>query len=318
MPEFDLSKVSLWQNLTKKELTFISRFLLPQKYQRGEMVFTKDSSRDKMIIITQGQVALKTDLYGEETIALFRSHDFLGEMALLQKNSRHEHSLEVISPEVTTLELSSYSWSTIAKKEPALASKIYQNIAVAIQRRLYHANNKLVALFATGKIIASYSNLTDVATNILNIILKIIPSQKAILATFSSASQQLIWRQVIGYKNIKANTSYNLNHDELLKKIVAHPSTVIIGKNKIPKEDKGLPYASDWSIITPIQVQANVIGFIILADKKNNHDFSLNNKILLQAIASQTAPAIEHFCAQELAAGAAEAEKVYIDPFSGY
>jgi CRP-like cAMP-binding protein len=318
MGKFDLNKVALWKNLNKKELALVSHFLLTKKYQSGEMIFTKGSPREKMIIITEGEVALKTDLYGEETIALFHSHDFLGEMSLLQKNSHHEHSLEVISHQLSTVELTSHSWSTLLKKEPALATKIYHNIAIAIQRRLYHANNKLVALFATGKVIASYSSLPEVATHILNIILKIIPSQKAILTTFSSASQQLIWRRVIGYKNIKENTSYNLSQDALLKKIVANPSTVIIGKNKIPKQDKGLPYASQWSIITPIQIQANVIGFIILADKKNNHDFSLNNKILLQTIASQTAPAIEHFCAQELAAGAAEAKKIYIDPFSGY
>lgn len=318
MDKFALAQVPLWQNLTKKELSFIGKFFVSNKYKQGEVVFSKGNSRDKLIIITKGQVALKTDLYGEEIIALFKTHDFLSEMALLQKGSYHEHSLEVTSTELNTLELSTHNWSTIVKKDPALANKIYINIAIALHRRLYHANNKLVALFATGKIIGSYSNLYDVANNILDIILKIIPSQKAILATFSSASQQLIWRRVRGYKNIKENTNYNLSQDGLLKKIVANPSTVIIEKNKVPKEDKGLPYASGWSIITPIRVQSNIIGFIILGEKKNNSDFSLNNKILLEAIASQTAPALEHFCAQELAAGAAEAKKVYIDPFADY
>lgn len=318
MDKFTLAEVPIFNNLTKTELSFVSDFLIEKKYKQGDIVFQKDGIRDKLIIIINGQVALKTDIYGEQIIALFKDNDFLGEMSLLQKGSQHQHSLEVVSPELTTVEVSAYNWATVVKKNPDLANKIYQNIAIAVHNRLKHANNKLVTLFATGKIIGTHENLNEIADSILKIVLEIIPSRKALFATFSSVASQIIWRKSIGFPNIKNNSNYDLAKDPLLTKLIKDPQTITIDKNDWSKEYKKLPYKSTSLIVTPIHIKNNVLGFLILADKINTHNFSLNNKILLQAIANQTAPAIEHFGLEELASAAAEVKNVYIDPFARF
>ncbi|MBT6691109.1 cyclic nucleotide-binding domain-containing protein [Candidatus Parcubacteria bacterium] len=318
MDKFSLAKLPLFYNLDKKELAFVVDFLTEKKYKQGDKIFNKGKVRDKIIIVSEGLVALETDIEDEEIVALFKAGDSLGEMALVRKNENHQYSVEVASPKATTLELSVYNWYTISNKQPLLANKIYQNLIVRLKDRLNHANNKLVTLFATGKVIGTYTDSKQVAEHIIDIILKIIPSQKALFMIYSNDAQRIKVCQNVGYKKINKDYSYDINKDILLRVLINEPSTILLDKNEWPKEYRSLPYASETAIITPIRIQEKVLGFIILADKTNTHNFSINNKILLEAIASQTAPAIEHINSKELISAQAEVKKVYIDPFTKY
>ena len=69
-------------------------------------------------------------------------------------------------------------------------------------------------------------------------------------------------------------------------------------------------------IITPIHVKNRVFGFIILGDRTDKNDFSVNNKILLRAIANQLAPAIEDMIWGKFSSAQAEIKEIYIDPFT--
>ena len=318
MHKLGLAKLPLFKNLNKKELSFVADFLDEKKYKQGTKIFYKGKTRNKIILIKQGRVTLKTDLENEEIVALFKEGDSLGEMSLVRKNEVHQYSVEVISEQADTLELSVYSWHTISNKQPAIANKIYQNIITNLKDRLNHSNNKLVTLFATGKIIGSYNDSTQVAKHILDIVLKIIPSQKAVFMTYSTDTQRIKICHSVGYKNINSNTSYDVNKDILLRVLVKEPDTIMLDQNDWPNDYQSLPYTAKTAIITPIHIQKKVIGFIILGDKSNQHNFSINNKILLEAIAGQTAPAIDHINSEEFISAQAEVKKIYIDPFAKY
>jgi CRP-like cAMP-binding protein len=318
MDKLSLAKLPLFNNLDKKELAFVADFLTEKKYKQGDKIFRKGKVRDKIIIVSDGLVALETDIEDEEIVALFKAGDSLGEMALIRKNANHQYSVEVASDKAATLELSVYNWYTISNKQPLIANKIYQNIIVGLKDRLNHANNKLATLFATGKIIGTYDESDEVAKHIIDIVLQIIPSQKALFLTYSNDTQRIKVCHGVGHKEINANTSYDVNKDILLRVLVKEPDTMLLDKNQWPTEYKSLPYAGQTAIITPIRIQKKVVGFIVLTNKTNTHNFSINNKILLEAIASQTAPAIEHINSEELRSAKAEVNKVYIDPFTKY
>lgn len=319
MINLDLKQVPLLQNLTKPELAIVSNFLISKNYQLGDKLFNKGKIRDKVIIINNGLVAIKNNNVDDnQTIALFKKNDSLGEMSLLEKASQHQYSAEVASPNLDTLELSVYSWSSVIKKHPAIANKICHNIARIFDHRLIHANNKLAGLFMTGKIVGTYDNLDKIAEDIINIILKIIPAKKALFITFSSTTQKLQVQQSIGYQNIKKNDIFDIKNDPLLKKIIKEPTTVFITKESKNLEYSKLPYMSHSLIIVPLQIKQDILGFIILGDKINTHNFSNNNQILLQAIANQTAPAIQQIINTEFKSAKDALKNVYIEPFSKY
>ena len=197
-----------------------------------------------------------------------------------------------------------------------VAQKIYHNIAVDLKKRLDHANNKLVTLFAGGKIIASYDNLTDISQHIIEVINRVIPVNKALFLTASSTSQKLTVRHSFGYKNLPINTYLNINKDPLLGKLYLEPKTKIFYKHDWTKEYNELPYVANSLIVAPIILTKKAIGFIILGDKNNGRDFSMNNQILLDAIATQIAPALEEQRLSNLKASADDLKRVYIEPFA--
>ncbi|MBT7228400.1 cyclic nucleotide-binding domain-containing protein, partial [Candidatus Parcubacteria bacterium] len=89
-----LSQISLFKNLSPKEISIVADFLIDKQYNQGDKIFKVGTVRDKIIIITDGMAALKTGLDSEQTIALFKKYDSLGEMALVSKASTHQYGLE--------------------------------------------------------------------------------------------------------------------------------------------------------------------------------------------------------------------------------
>jgi len=317
MNGFNLEITPLLQNLNKTEIKIVENFLIEKNYTNGNLIFKKNTIRDKVVIVKNGLVQLKTDIDDrQETIALFKDGDFLGEMAFLKKDSKHNHTLEVASPRLTTIELSVYNWFKILKQHPVVAQKIYHNIAIDLKKRLDHANNKLVTLFAGGKIIASYDDLTDISQHIIDVINRVIPVSKALFLTTLSTSQKLTVRHSFGYKNLPTNTYLNVSNDPLLGKLCIEPKTKIFYHHNWTKEYNKLPYAANSLIIAPIVLGKKAIGFIILGDKNNRRDFSMNNQILLDAIATQIAPALEEQRLKNLKASADDLKRVYIEPFA--
>lgn len=315
MNGFTLNSISLFDNLSNKEIKIVSDFLIEKNYQAEDKIFIKGKARTKLVIIKDGLVKLNTDIADhQETIAIFRKGDFLGEMAFLQKNSEHQHTLIVASPNLTTLELSIYHWFTIQKKYPEISQKIYHNIAINLKNRLDHSNNKLVTLFAGGKIIALYDNLNEISRHIIEIILKVIPVKKALFCTISNINNKATVQYSLGYK-INAGANFDLLADNFLAKIIEDKKTKIFNKNDWSKEYLKLPYISNSLLVTPINLGKKTLGLIILGEKLNGRDFSTNNQILLDALATQIAPAIEEHRLSVLQSSSEDLKKVYIDPF---
>lgn len=315
MSKFDFQNVELLKDLSQKEINFLADFLTEKNYSHGDKVFGKGSVRDKILIIQEGSVALKQEIDGEQTIALFKQHDVLGEMALIDKNGIHSYNLDVASSHMKAIELSVYNWHTVVKKNPALADKIYKNISRVLKRRLTHANNKLWTLFAAGKIIGSYDDLLSMIDEWTDIILHIIPSKKMAFLSFSHATRKVKVHKNEGFK-FAEDSSFDIDQDPLLPQLVDDPATTILAEGKWPKEYDKTPYKCKTLIVTPVKIQKKVIGFIILGNKVNKKNFSVNNRILLEALATQVAPAIQDVMIVEMTAAEKEIKQVYIDPFA--
>lgn len=318
MTKLDLNQIALFKNLSTSEIELIKSFLIEVKYHQDDLIFSRDKVRDKIIIVGDGLVVLEAELNGPKTIALFKQGDSLGEMALIEKNSQHLYNVKVVSPAFTGYELSSYNWSSIIKKSPAIAEKAYQNIARNLKNRLNHANNKLVALFATGRMIGSYDNFSDLTDSIIDIIQNIIPSDRALFLTYSPETKKALVHKSLGYPNIKEGQIFDAHKDNVLNLLVKEPGTSIFNNDDWPRGSSDLIYKCNNLIISPIHIKNRVFGFIILGDRSDKNDFSVNNKILLQAIANQLAPAIEDMIWEKFSSAQAEIKEIYIDPFSKY
>ena len=316
MTKFVLESVPIFKNLNSKELKSIANFLVKQNYQENDLISKKGTKRDKLLIINEGLIALENE--SGQTIALFKKNDSLGEMTLVEKNSRHQYSLRAASEELKTLELSIYNWASILKKNPTLEKKIFQNIASHFNSYLEHANNKLLTLFQTGRIIATYKDSRKISEEIIKTILKVIPSHKALFLTYSADLKKLHVYQNINYPFFEEDSYYGIRRDKILQVLIKEPGTAIFDIKNCPKIYEQSLHCGRSTIITPLYLKEKVLGFIILGDKKNKRPYSLNNKILLEAIAGQVAPVIDYHQNKKLEWAKEEIKKAYIDPFSNY
>jgi len=318
MASFDLSKVSLFNGLSKKQIALVGSFLIENKYQDGDRVMAEGTLRKKLSIITEGIVVLKASINGREDIAFFTEDDYYGELVLVEADAKHHYSAEVVSPLLRTLELNSMSWQTIQKKDPAAAALMIKNVAIEVHNRLTHANNKLVTLFSIGRILGTYESLSHITDYAMEVILKVIPSQKAMFLTYSDLTGRAKVEKVIGYNDIKHGHIIKVKNDPLLSRLTESPETIIFNRDDYPSSFKHISYLGHSIIIAPINIQKKVLGFIVLADKLNKKEYSHNNLILLRAIALHLVPALQDLNEVEIASQKADLKREYIDPFSKY
>ena len=131
----------------------------------------------------------------------------------------------------------------------------------------------------------------------------------------SSLSGSLIAHNEAGLRTFDNKNPYP---EELNRRLISsvsdiHFAPTNLNKNNIIPEYTNLEYICNSLIIIPLKINKLVLGFIILGNKKNKREYSLNNKILLEAIASQIAPFIEKSQKEEVEKESHYIEREYIE-----
>jgi CRP-like cAMP-binding protein len=307
-------KIELFKELTKQELNLLGNFFVEKKYKNGDFVFHAKKLNDKLIIIIAGQTTLEASLENKTTnLAIFKKDDFVGELCLLKKDVYYQHSLKVSSAELITYELSNKNWYTIIKKNPKIKEKILGNLTFILHQRLEHADNKLVALFAIGQYLTGQHDLKEISSYILKTILEIIPSQQALLCSYSQTTDKIHIYHVKNYPLLEKVNHYSINKLPILKDIIKHPRTIIFCSRDLPQGSTLWPLSDKQSIITPILAGQKTIGFIALSSKAKGQEYSANNIILLEALANQLAGLIQNIRSQEWEEAEISLKKEYID-----
>lgn len=85
-----LKYIPMFEDLTNAELEKISKLMVPKKFMKGEVLFMEGDEGNSMYIIKSGNVKiLNISEDGKEKIfSIFTEGDFLGEMALIDKENR--------------------------------------------------------------------------------------------------------------------------------------------------------------------------------------------------------------------------------------
>ncbi len=315
MAKFNLANISLFKQLDKAELALLEKFCLAKNYQANQYIFGQNKIQDRLIIIKSGQAELVSQIDDEQqTIALFNTNDFLGEMSLIDRQQKYEHDLRA-KTDLETLEIHQRHWPSLIKQSNRLKDKIYKQTASILNQRLNHADNKLLALFAFSQFIGKENSLEKISEKLLNIILEIIPSQCAAIASYSHTTNKLHVYQNKNYPVWKNGQYYSIEHWPLLKNILRQQQSLIFQINDWPQSKQLLPgLVQNTNIIIPIRLPKKVLGFIILGNKHDQEEYSSNNQILLEALAMEFAAVIQQTHLNEYEEAASEVKHIFIEP----
>ena len=143
-----LKKIELFSDLTSEELYLLVDNMTFEVFKQNSFLFQENSSRNKLFIITSGEVELfKTTPFGEEKrLSFFSQYDFLGEGSLMD-DSPHSTSARALQ-KTEVLSISKKRYNEITGTHWGIAIKILSNVSKVISRRMRHTTSRVVSLGA--------------------------------------------------------------------------------------------------------------------------------------------------------------------------
>ncbi|MFH1457138.1 MAG: cyclic nucleotide-binding domain-containing protein [Patescibacteria group bacterium] len=255
----------------------------------NDFIFKVGEKRDCFFVVIHGEVELLNQK--ENIFNVFKDGEFLSEASLLEQGTCHTISAKT-KTKTSLLVISHDNFKKLSKHDSKLALKILQYICSVVVERLCHADNKLITLYRTGRIISSGQEMEKSATLILDAILEVIKAEQAVFGFLNNNKIKII--SSVGYlkKYDPQGSLVNLEQDKIFKDIVYQKETVILDQKGIKniqvvgKVSKNILWQVKTAIATPIVVSGQTIAMIVLFNKQGEN-FNVNNQILLEAIADQ-------------------------------
>jgi CRP-like cAMP-binding protein len=151
MTEEILKKIYFFEGLTQKELSEITKICQNVSYKKGDIIFKEGSFGDKFYIITKGAIRISKVIpnIGEEALAVLKSGDYFGEMALIDDFPRSADAIANEDAVLMTISKSDLDNLLYFNKE--IAYKLLWTFCRTLSTRLRETNEKLVGFFALGK-----------------------------------------------------------------------------------------------------------------------------------------------------------------------
>lgn len=124
-----LGKNKLFEQLTKKEMSYFLPYLHLRKYQKNEVVFFRNDPSQALYIVKSGEIGLKLDVKDRfETIMTIQTPITLGNNALL-KNAHRIYNAIVISNQASLYVIPQVNILGIFERFPEIKAKMLESLA---------------------------------------------------------------------------------------------------------------------------------------------------------------------------------------------
>ena len=129
-----LQSVSLFWDLTEKELGYISEKMVLRHYEAGQMILLEASEGEQCFFVTEGSVKItRLSKDGREVIlAILNDGDFFGEMSLLDGESRSANVIALDDTKVLTLNRNDFL--LVIKEYPQIAIQLLKEMALRLRK----------------------------------------------------------------------------------------------------------------------------------------------------------------------------------------
>ena len=129
-----LQSVSLFWDLTEKELGYISEKMVLRHYETGQMILLEASEGEQCFFVTEGSVKItRLSKEGREVIlAILNDGDFFGEMSLLDGESRSANVIALDDTKVLTLNRNDFL--LVIKEYPQIAIQLLKEMALRLRK----------------------------------------------------------------------------------------------------------------------------------------------------------------------------------------
>ena len=137
-----LKTVSLFWDLDKTELGYISDKMVSKKFENGNLIFLEESEGKNLFFVVEGSVKVtRLSKDGREVIlAMLNAGDFFGEMSLLDGESRSANVIALEKTEVLSLKRDDFL--VVLQNYPKIAIQLLKEMT----SRLRKSDRQIVSL----------------------------------------------------------------------------------------------------------------------------------------------------------------------------
>ena len=143
-----LRQITFFSDLTQEELDRLAAKTSERKFPSGYRIFSEGDPGDALYIILGGDVAIVKGVPGgnEKTLAILKTGNFFGEMALLDAFPRSASA--VVRRETDLLMLSRKDLDSLLVNQTGLGFKLYKVFATTLSLRLREMDEKMKNLLS--------------------------------------------------------------------------------------------------------------------------------------------------------------------------
>ena len=129
-----LQSVSLFFDLSEKELGYIEEKMVARRYENGNYIFLEDSEGEQCFFVAKGSVKVtRLSKDGREVIlTMLNAGDFFGEMSLLDGESRSANVIALEETEVLTLNREDFL--VVLHDYPTIAIQLVKEMAGRLRK----------------------------------------------------------------------------------------------------------------------------------------------------------------------------------------
>lgn len=146
-----LAQNFIFEDLSKKELSFVSTLVHNRRYKAGEYIFRQGELGVGMYILLSGQIDVTVEDQSLDSIseAVFVTKlepgDFFGEIGLVEESERRTANA-VAHNEVQVLGFFKPDLSELVERNPIAGVKVFKKLACILGRRLKETSLKVTEL----------------------------------------------------------------------------------------------------------------------------------------------------------------------------
>jgi CRP-like cAMP-binding protein len=143
-----LKKIHLFENLSDSELEKILPACVKETFAKDSVIFKEGDPGDKCYIVTCGAVRISKFIpnVGEEALAVLKTGDYFGEMALIDNFPRSAHAIANDDADVFAIKKNDLDKVLTDDKE--LGYKLLWTFTRTLSKRLRETNEKMAGFLA--------------------------------------------------------------------------------------------------------------------------------------------------------------------------
>lgn len=297
-----LQKIPLFRRIDPASLGKLCAFLTEERYADGELVFRERDPSGSMFAIESGHVEVSKvidwDDMTEKTLAVLPPGAFFGEGGILENDPRSANVRA--RGEARLIRLDRAGLLEVLEHSPMAAIQVLFGMTRIINKRLRQTSHELVTLFDTGRLAGEGHSLDELCVRVLERCVESTGATKGAVFLVNPYTEAL----EVGAVHGVAVAGPLARDAGLFGRVLGEGRPVMTRDfTRLGLAPQGFEPAS--LVACPVTHQDRPVGMLLIGDREGGAAFNGGHLHLLQGIALQVGPAIQH--ARQKAEDAAEA-----------